>query len=73
MKYNYIYLYNKLIELSRNKDLYKDFNKEDINKINALHERFISEDTNLSTNDKIESIFYEYKTILNEKLGHIQK
>ena len=30
MKYNYIYLYNKLIELSRNKDLYKDFNKEDI-------------------------------------------
>ena len=50
-----------------------NFNKEDINKINALHERFISEDTNLSTNDKIESIFYEYKSILNEKLGHIQK
>ena len=50
-----------------------NFNKEDINKINALHERFISEDNNLSTNDKIESIFYEYKSILNEKLGHIQK
>ena len=50
-----------------------NFNKEDVNKINTLHERFIREDTNLSTNDKVESIFYEYKLILNEKLGHIQK
>ena len=50
-----------------------NFNKEDVNKINALHERFISEDMHLSTNDKVESIFYEYKSILNEKLGHIQK
>ena len=50
-----------------------NFNKEDINKINALHERFIGEDINLSTNDKIESIFYEYKSNLNEKLGHLQK
>ena len=50
-----------------------NFNKEDINKINTLHERFISEDINLSTKDKIECIFYEYKSILNEKLGHIQK
>ena len=50
-----------------------NFNKEEINKINTLHENFIGEDINLSTNDKIESIFYEYKSILNEKLGHIQK
>ena len=50
-----------------------NFNKEDINKINTLHESFIGEDINLSTKDKIESIFYEYKSILNEKLGHIQK
>ena len=50
-----------------------NFNKEDVNKISALHERFISEDINFSTNDKVESIFYEYKSILNEKLGHIQK
>ncbi len=50
-----------------------NFNKVDVNKINALHERFIIEDINLSSNDKIESIFYEYKSILNEKLGHIQK
>ncbi len=50
-----------------------NFNKEDVNKISALHERFIGEDINFSTNDKVESIFYEYKSILNEKLGHIQK
>ena len=50
-----------------------NFNKEDINKINSLHESFISENMHLSTNDKVESIFYEYKSILNEKLGHIQK
>ena len=57
-----------LIGIRRN-----NFNKEDINKINALHERFISEEIHLSTNDNVESIFYEYKSILNEKLGHIQK
>ena len=50
-----------------------DFNKEDINKINNLHESFIGKDINLSTKDKVESIFFEYKSILNEKLGHIQK
>ena len=50
-----------------------NFNKEDVNKINALHERFMNKDINFSTNDKVECIFYEYKSILNEKLGHIQK
>ena len=29
MKNNYIYLYNKLIELARDKNLYKDFKKQD--------------------------------------------
>ena len=29
MKENYIYLYNKLIELARNKTLYKDFENQD--------------------------------------------
>ena len=29
MKNNYIYLYNKLIELARDKNLYKDFTKQD--------------------------------------------
>ena len=30
MKENYIYIYNKLVELTRNKDLYKDFKSNDI-------------------------------------------
>ena len=30
MEKSYIHLYNKLIELARNKDLYKDFEKQDI-------------------------------------------
>ena len=30
MKENYIYIYNNLIELTRNKNLYKDFDKQDI-------------------------------------------
>ena len=50
-----------------------NFNKEEINKINSLHESFINTKINLSTNDKVESIFHQYKSILNEKLGHIQK
>lgn len=50
-----------------------NFNKEDIKKINSLHERFINKKIDLSTEDKVEAIFYDYKSILNEKLGHIQK
>ena len=49
------------------------FGKEEINKINYLHENFIGGDINLSAKDKVENIFQEYKSILNEKLGHIQK
>ena len=30
MKKSYIHIYNKLIELARNKDLYKDFEKQDV-------------------------------------------
>ena len=30
MKENYIYIYNNLIELTRNKNLYKDFDNQDI-------------------------------------------
>ena len=46
---------------------------KDIKKINSLHERFINKKIDLSTEDKVEAIFYDYKSILNEKLGHIQK
>ena len=50
-----------------------NFNKEEINKISDLHDRFINKSINLSDNDKVESIFKKYKSILNEKLGHIKK
>ena len=50
-----------------------NFNKNEINQINSLHESFSNKKFNLSINDKVESIFHEYKSILNEKLGHIQK
>ena len=50
-----------------------NFNKEQINKINSLHKNFIREKIDLSNKDKVENIFREYKSIYNEKLGHIQK
>ena len=50
-----------------------NFSKEEFNKINDLHENFIDKDINLSVNNKVENIFHQYKSILNEKLGHIQK
>ena len=49
------------------------FNKDQINKISNLHETFINKEDILSTEDKVEKIFIEYKSIFNEKLGHIQK
>ena len=48
-------------------------NIDDIQSMVYCNEKFISEDINFSINDKVESIFNEYKSILNEKLGHIQK
>ena len=50
-----------------------NFNKNEINKISIIHDSFINKKINLSTDDRVESIFHEYKSILNEKLGHIQK
>ena len=50
-----------------------NFKKEEINKISFLHENFINKNDNLSDNDRVEGIFKQYKSILNEKLGHIQK
>ncbi len=50
-----------------------NFSKEDIDKISYLHESFTTKDINFSNKNKVEGIFLEYKSILNEKLGHIQK
>ena len=57
-----------LVGIRRNK-----FSKEELYKINALHKNFLVKDINLSKDDKVENIFQQYKSILNEKLGHIQK
>ena len=57
-----------LVGIRRNK-----FNKDEINKISSIHESFIYKKIDFSINDKVEGIFHEYKSILNEKLGHIQK
>ena len=49
-----------------------NFNKEEIKYISKLHEdlKFLN---NLEQGKKIDEIFINYKKILNEKLGHIQK
>ena len=59
--------------LNNSQKIPKAISKDEINKISSIHENFINKNINLSTNDKVEGIFYEYKSILNEKLGHIQK
>ena len=50
-----------------------NFSKKELSKINHLHKKFIDKDINLSMKDKVENIFHNYKSIFNEKLGHIQK
>tara|TARA_Y100000768_G_C23824944_1_gene608417 strand:- start:86 stop:844 length:759 start_codon:yes stop_codon:yes gene_type:complete len=50
-----------------------NFDKEDINKINKIHNSILKNKINLKSNEKIENIFIEYKSVINEKLGHIQK
>ncbi len=50
-----------------------NFSKEELNKINNLHENFSYNKINFSSNGKVENIFQQYKSIFNEKLGHIQK
>ena len=49
------------------------FNKDQIIKINNLHKNLHIKEVSLSNHDKVESIFHEYKSVVNEKLGHIKK
>ena len=49
------------------------FNKDQIIKINNLHKNLYIKEVSLSNHDKVESIFHEYKSVVNEKLGHIKK
>ena len=50
----------------------KNFDKNQISRINFIHKQYIDGIT-FNKNDKIDSIFLDYNKILNQKLGHIQK
>ncbi len=57
-----------LVGIRRNK-----FSKKDISRINDIHEKFILGYKNFDKKNDIDSYFINYKSIINEKLGHIQK
>ncbi len=57
-----------LVGIRRNK-----FSKEDISRINDIHKFFFSGYKNFDEKNKIDEYFINYKSIINEKLGHIQK
>jgi len=50
----------------------KNFNKSEITRINNIHDNYI-DGIELDNNNKVDSVFIDYKKILNPKLGHIQK
>ena len=49
-----------------------NFDKLEINRINSIHNEYIN-GIKLDNKNTIDSIFFEYNKILNQKLGHIQK
>ena len=57
-----------LVGLRRNK-----FSKDDISRINDIHKGFISGYKDFDEKNKIDEYFINYKSIINEKLGHIQE
>ena len=57
-----------LVGIRRNK-----FTKEDISRINEIHKAFISGYKDLDEKNRIDEYFIIYKSIINEKLGHIQE
>ena len=64
MKNNYIYLYNNLIKLSTNKDLYKNFNRQDTFSdrlvIFLLHFSFILKNFKNKSNSTILQEIYDF-------------
>ena len=64
MKNNYIYLYNNLIKLSTNKDLYKNFNRQDTFSdrlvIFLLHFSFILKNFKNKSNSIILQEIYDF-------------
>ena len=57
-----------LVGIRRNK-----FSKEDISRINEIHKNFISGYKDFDKKNRIDEYFINYKSIINEKLGHIQE
>ena len=57
-----------LVGIRRNK-----FSKEDISRINDIHKTFISGYKDFDKKNRIDKYFINYKSIINEKLGHIQE
>tara|TARA_Y100000992_G_scaffold298236_1_gene263072 strand:- start:500 stop:1255 length:756 start_codon:yes stop_codon:yes gene_type:complete len=49
-----------------------NFTKENISRITNVHKKFLKNEFKLDLDDKVDIIFNDYKSILNEKLGHIQ-
>ena len=49
-----------------------NFTKIEISRINEIHDRYIK-GVELDNENKVDSIFIDYKKISNQKLGHIQK
>jgi len=49
-----------------------NFDKLEINRINSIHNEYIN-GIKLDNKNTIDSIFFEYNKILNQKLGYIQK
>ena len=50
----------------------KNFDKNEIKRINDIHDQFI-QGIDFDNNNTVDVIFIEYIKILNQKLGHIQK
>ena len=50
----------------------KNFEKNEVQRINKIHEQFIK-GIELEKENTVDNIFLEYNKILNHKLGHIQK
>ena len=50
-----------------------NFTKDEIDRIKKLHKSINSNDYQLNKEISIDQFFIEYKSVINEKLGHIQE
>jgi UDP-N-acetylglucosamine acyltransferase len=50
-----------------------NFSKGEIERIKEVHKYIVSNNFDLDQKTKIDQFFIEYKSLINEKLGHIQE